>query len=84
MSLRSDKEILDWLQNECEGSFSCERLRDPFVDSPTFGDLNEWQVFTIPSQHVMGESIRQAFSIAMDVSAKTTRRKKNDSQDHTS
>jgi len=67
MSLRSDKEILDWLQNECEGSFSCKRVRDPFIDSPTFGDLNEWEVFTIPSQHVCGESIRQAFSFAMDV-----------------
>jgi len=73
--MRTDKEILDWLQNECESSFSCERLRDPFVDSPTFGDLHEWQVFTVPSQHVRGESIRQAFSFAMDVAQKQNGRK---------
>lgn len=72
MSLRSDKEILDWLKNECEGSFSCKRVRDPF------GDLNEWEVFTIPSQHVCGENIRQAFSLAMEVAEKQKLRKQNE------
>jgi len=64
--MRSDKGILDWLQNECGGSFSCKRQRDPFVASPTFGNLDEWQIFTIPSQHVKGVSIRDAFSNAMN------------------
>ena len=66
MKYYSDEQILDWLQNECDGVFSCERLRDPFVDSPTFGDLNEWKIFTIPSQHIKGSSVRDALQNAME------------------
>jgi len=63
--MRTDTEILDWLQNKCEGNFNCSRGRDPHVGSPTFGNLDEWTIFTIPSQHVKGLSIRGAFSLAM-------------------
>lgn len=48
INMKSDKEILDWLQDECKGKFSCERLFDCHADSPTFGYLDEWEVFTIP------------------------------------
>lgn len=64
--MKTDKEILDWLQNECGGSFNSSRERDPFTNSPTFGDLDKWTIFTCPSQHVTGENIRDAFSKAMD------------------
>ena len=54
-NMRTDKAILNWLQNECKGVFSSERL----------GDSKEIEVFTIPSQHVRGSGIRDAFSNAM-------------------
>lgn len=62
----SDTEILDWLQEGCDGYFSCERGRDPYVGSPTYGPLDEWTIFTIPSQHVKGNSVRDALLKAME------------------
>lgn len=63
---RTDEEIIDWLQDECNGTFSCKRKRDCVVESPTYGELDIWKVFTCVSQHVTGSSIRDALSNAMD------------------
>ncbi len=61
----TDTERLDWLQNECDGLFSCERLYNPFTDSPTFGVMDVWELFTVPSQHVQGNSVRDVIDKAM-------------------
>jgi hypothetical protein len=59
----TDTEILDWLQRECSGLFSCKQVRD------------QWQVFTVPSQHVTGSSVRDALANAMNKAATKSRRK---------
>ncbi|MCK4579400.1 MAG: hypothetical protein KAU50_11465 [Candidatus Marinimicrobia bacterium] len=58
-------DIFNWLQNECDGVFSCRRLYDPFTDSPTYGPLDKYEVFTIPSQHVTGDTVKEAFENAI-------------------
>lgn len=63
--MTTDTELLDWLQTECNGEFTFRRSRDPYVGSPTYGELDEWQLFTVPSQHVVGSSIRDAIAKAM-------------------
>lgn len=62
MKKYTDTEILDWLQNGCDGSFSSERIWDPYNGCYK----KEWQIFTVPSQHVKGENIRDAFIKAIN------------------
>ena len=59
----SDKEIMEWLCNL--NYISIERLSDNYVNSPTYGLLPYWAVFTVPSQRVIGNSVRNALSAAM-------------------
>jgi hypothetical protein len=58
-----DKERLDWLSEL--STFYYQEHRNPYVGSPSYGKVERRELFTIPSQHVQGETLRDAIDAAI-------------------
>lgn len=56
----TNRRIMKFLIEDCKGIFSCDYHKGNIVGQPDFNKILYYEVFTIPSQHVRGKTVREA------------------------